>query len=89
MKWSVNVRKKTLTICLNSWEVMELFLAIRQAVWMMGGDVPSILCRSLGRVVRGAMGAMFPQAFPGGDLSNAERYGGPEQVAWNEICDES
>ena len=88
MKWAVNMRLKTLTICLSAAEVMELYVVRKSVARVMSEEVASIWREGLGKVVDVAMRAMFPRAFEG--QREVEEGAGLEvrQVAWNEVCDE-
>ena len=88
MKWAVNMRLKTLTICLSAREVMELYVVRKSVARVVGEEAESIWREGLGKVVDEATKAMFPQAFEGKRGDGDGHWPEVEQVAWNEVGDE-
>lgn len=89
MKWAVNMRTKTLTICLDPNEVMALYVARREVAQVVVEGQVSIWFEGLGKIIEDGAEAMFPLAFPVRRDNGGGPYPKVEKVAWNEICDES
>ena len=87
MKWSVNMRTKTLTIALEPWELMVLYVERKAGALEVAEQREDLWARGLGQVVDDAFAAMFPACFPDGRVDGAQPYPVVEKVAWDEICD--
>ncbi len=87
MKWAVNMRLKTLTVCLDPAEVMALYVERQVGVMVGGWPMAKVWGPGLTEIIEKAAMVMFPLGFPGGGLSLVGGIREVEQVAWDEICD--
>lgn len=88
MKWAVNVRTQTLVISLRSWEVKELFLAIKRVKWSMAREAPPVLSVRFALIVLEALRVISPALFPSVDKLDRDQEFELKQVDHSELCDE-